>query len=330
MITRIDYGTGSEALERQRAETRDVCEIAPLGPIAAFGATAEVARVGSTVMIRTSTSAVAYTRSEVHIARGGYDHFQIQLQLEGSCRNHARTLLPGDIGVHDMNRPSVTELRPAARAERLHMLVWLVPRWSLAPFIDVDETPQLRLIASAPYTKLLDEQLALLWQHGPHCTPDEGQTIAHAAMMVLAGGLGRAQPAASPSAPQRAAIKTYIERELASPRLSVDAVARAFEVSRASLYRLLEPDGGFASYVRGRRLQRAARTLTSPAHRHLRILDIALDSHFANETSFSRAFRRLFGITPAELRASTDAHGVVRTRAGDPLRWLRELGIATR
>jgi hypothetical protein len=150
MITQVDFGTGRDGLERQRAQTRDVCEIEPLGPVEEFAAACEVARVGSTVMIRTHTTAVAYVRSVVHIARGGDDHFQIQLQLDGQRRGGVRALDAGDIGIHDMCRPSVTELYPAPDAARLNMLVWLVPRWSLAPLFDLGTIHDLRLVASAP------------------------------------------------------------------------------------------------------------------------------------------------------------------------------------
>jgi AraC-like DNA-binding protein len=111
----------------------------------------------------------------------------------------------------------------------------------------------------------------------------------------------------------------------AKSTLNVRDIARRFGLSRASLYRLFEPEGGFASYVRSRRLHRAARLLTSPAHRHLRILDVALESHFASETSFTRSFRREFGLSPADLRASIDAHGIVRPAAVRVFEQLRQV-----
>ena len=333
MIARVDYGCGSEGLERQRAETRDVCDIEPLGPITAFRADCEVARVGPTVFILTRTSSVVYVRKPVHVARGGDDHYQLQLQLDGMRRGCVRALDVGDMGIHDMGRPSVTELH-ATIDQPSRVLAWLVPRVLLAPMLaDPDAVHDLRLAASAPYAKLLTEQMWSLWNHGPACTPHEAQTLVYALLQVFVGGLGFAPEASDTSADaarltRLTAVKRYVERELASPALTADAVARQLGVSRASLYRLLEPEGGLVSYVRARRLHRAARLLTSPAYRHLRILDIALDSQFANETSFSRAFRRAFGLSPADLRASIDRHGIVRTSAGDPLAWLRQLGMA--
>jgi AraC-like DNA-binding protein len=327
VIACVDFGCGIEGLRRQRAETRDVCDVEPLGPVADFRADCEVARVGPTVFILSRTSSVAYLRKPIHVARGGDDHYQLQLQLDGMRRGDVGPLEIGDMGIHDMGRPSVTELH-ATIDHPSRVLAWLVPRVLLAPMLaDPEAVRDLRLSASAPYAKLLAEQMWSLWTHGPACTSAEAQTLVYALLQVFVGGLGFAPDVSDPSAARLMEVKRYVEREIASPTLSAEAVAAELGVSRASLYRLLAIEGGFASYVRRRRLHRAARQLTSPAHRHLRILDIALDSRFADETSFSRAFRREFGLSPGDLRASIDRHGIVRTAAGDALGWLRQLGL---
>lgn len=53
-------------------------------------------------------------------------------------------------------------------------------------------------------------------------------------------------------------------------------------------------------YVRGRRLVRGARRLL--AEPELRLVDLAFDCGFDSQEAFTRAFKRLFGTTPARFR----------------------------
>ena len=68
------------------------------------------------------------------------------------------------------------------------------------------------------------------------------------------------------------------------------------------------------------------------------ILDIALDSSFASDATFNRAFRREFGIPPGEMRALACSPNARERRgrdekAGDDrrliVRWIRQLAPAT-
>jgi AraC family transcriptional regulator len=52
-------------------------------------------------------------------------------------------------------------------------------------------------------------------------------------------------------------------------------------------------------YVRKRRLAKAAAEMEHPDRR---ILDVALDHGFQSHETFTRAFKKLFGITPVEYR----------------------------
>ncbi|WP_044966347.1 MULTISPECIES: AraC family transcriptional regulator [Sorangium] len=61
----------------------------------------------------------------------------------------------------------------------------------------------------------------------------------------------------------------------------------------------------------------------------MRILDIALESHFASETSFTRSFRHELGRSPVELRASSDAHAIVRPAVVRTFEWLRQVGATS-
>jgi AraC-like DNA-binding protein len=331
VTTKIDYGAGLIGLKAQREHSRDICDIEPIGPIEEFCSGCELIKIGATLLLLSRTSSVLYTRRPVHLVRGGDDHYQIQFLLDGSLRGAFSTLLQGDIGVHSTGVPSVSEFQAAAKDQPARVLVWMVPRILLAPLlVDPDAAHGMRFDASLPYTRLLTGYLWSAWEAAPHCTEQERETIAYSLLLLVAAGLGAhenrgEQTASAPRTAKLDAIKLHLETQLGA-EIDVPGLARHFGLSRASLYRLFAPEGGLASYVRSRRLHRAARLLVSPAHRHLRILDVALDSHFASETSFTRSFRRELGISPAELRASLDPHGVVRLPVAPPLDWLRQVG----
>ena len=123
---------------------------------------------------------------------------------------------------------------------------------------------------------------------------------------LLAGVLGRKEISAAAGAAMREAaldsLKRLIERHLPSPRLCTDLICARSGWSRATVYRLFEAEGGLARYIRQRHLNRAFRELICGPPSGRRILDLAVDCQFASEATFSRAFHRMFGIPPGEVR----------------------------
>jgi AraC-like DNA-binding protein len=99
-----------------------------------------------------------------------------------------------------------------------------------------------------------------------------------------------------------ARVRRHIDEHLRSPGLSAESITRDLGLSRARLYRVFEPLGGVATYIRKRRLRRCLKDLADPALRHRRISDIAWDWGFPDQASFSRGFRAEFGTTPREAR----------------------------
>lgn len=92
----------------------------------------------------------------------------------------------------------------------------------------------------------------------------------------------------------------YIESHLSS-ELSLDEIAGAIGVSRFHLSRAFGITVGcsLASYVRSRRLSRAAEALAAGAPD---ILSLALDAGYGSHEAFTRAFRQQFGLSPEQLR----------------------------
>ena len=75
-------------------------------------------------------------------------------------------------------------------------------------------------------------------------------------------------------------------------------------MSRSQLYRVLESQGGVAHYIQRRRLSESFTILCDVSH-SFPIGKIAEMLCFTDASSFSRAFRHEFGVTPREVRAAS-------------------------
>ena len=98
-------------------------------------------------------------------------------------------------------------------------------------------------------------------------------------------------------------LKTWIDNNL-EEKLDINTVADRAGYSKWHLQRMFRSTTGHAlgSYIRERRLSQAAQALRSSPRP---ILDIALQYHFDSQPSFSRAFKKQFGKTPAVYRRTT-------------------------
>ncbi len=97
-------------------------------------------------------------------------------------------------------------------------------------------------------------------------------------------------------------IRRHIRDNLASSELTPASIARHFGISKAQLYRVMEPVGGVAAFIRQQRLRACRRDLHNPAFRHLLIGEIAYKHGFSNIASFNRQFRQEFNCAPGDAR----------------------------
>jgi AraC-like DNA-binding protein len=92
-----------------------------------------------------------------------------------------------------------------------------------------------------------------------------------------------------------------IEQGLGSPALSVASLCRRLQVSRTTLHRLFEREGGVTAYIRERRLEAARRLLADSANAEP-IYAIAERLGFSDAPHLSRLFRERFGVSPRDFR----------------------------
>ena len=98
-------------------------------------------------------------------------------------------------------------------------------------------------------------------------------------------------------------IMQFMEDGLPDPGLNVGAVARAHHISERYVYTILHANGiVFGDWVRSRRLEECAHALADPRAAHVTVSEIAFRWGFRDHSTFTRAFRRAYGMSPTEWR----------------------------
>ncbi|MET2829833.1 helix-turn-helix domain-containing protein [Mesorhizobium shangrilense] len=98
-----------------------------------------------------------------------------------------------------------------------------------------------------------------------------------------------------------ARITKILMERLADRNLTPDKLCRAVGVSRSRLYRIFEPAGGIANYVRRKRLLKTRDVLADSSDRRS-ISIIAEQWGFSDASAYSRMFKLEFGLSPKEAR----------------------------
>lgn len=107
-------------------------------------------------------------------------------------------------------------------------------------------------------------------------------------------------------------IKVYIDKHLGNYNLSLARIAADNGISVRHLHRLFhDTDSSVSEHVLRGRLDRCKSDLGSPRNAHLSITEIAYRWGFNDSSTFSKAFRRQFEITPRAYRA--EAQGAAKS-----------------
>jgi AraC-like DNA-binding protein len=166
--------------------------------------------------------------------------------------------------------------------------------------------------------QLVAGELLSLYDRRETLAPGEAEAAVDAVLDVVARAVGAARHATAAEYGERhlltAAIKRHLDAHLTAEQIDVGALCRRFRLSRATLYRLFEPDGGLWRYVQDQRLNRAFARLATPGAPLERMIDLAIEFGFSSDTTFVRAFRHRHGLTPGEVRELAGS----RTRPSAP------------
>jgi AraC-like DNA-binding protein len=266
----------------------------------------------------------------------GLDHLGICLVLRGSMglqANGAHVVAgPGDIALIDLREP--VRLIFGVEGLTSELTLW-VPRARLpVHFSNRSELHGLLAKAITPGITVVAATFRALLTQLDLVTVEEMDELV-AGIVVLVGHAIDLHPASKASQPRQPApldtlvtLSRYIEDNLTARDLDAAKLAATFGLSRASLYRLFEPVGGVASFVRERRLARAHHELTRPGLQNRRIGPIAYQAGFHSIAAFNRVFRAAYGETPRNVRKRKSGFTPTARRLeeiGILARWLLEI-----
>jgi AraC-like DNA-binding protein len=103
-----------------------------------------------------------------------------------------------------------------------------------------------------------------------------------------------------------ARIRSYLQANLADPRLSADSVAAAHHISTRTLHRLFQAGGvSFTALLRQLRLDRCRQEILDPTQDQIPIRLIARRWGFPDASHFTRAYKAAYGVSPSDERART-------------------------
>ena len=240
-------------------------------------------------------------RQAASLGQADMDYLMVDLVLAGEILSVTSlgevTATAGDMLLLDLMQESVVSIeRPTS------IISWILPRASF-----LEEPAALHgqvLNHRQPAARLLGAHLRELIACSAELNANDvtfyGEESTHLLVRTLSMQLGHSAQQEQ-AHPLLGRLCLYIERHLQERTLSPLDLAQRFGLARASLYRLFEPMGGVACYIRKRRLIKARRYLLDPRYRHLRISQLA-DQCGLEASSFSRVFVQAFGLTPRQVR----------------------------
>ncbi|OWT73564.1 MULTISPECIES: helix-turn-helix domain-containing protein [unclassified Achromobacter] len=290
-----------------------------------FAGTVDAWRVGDLAVSRSDADPMRQDRTIARISTDPLNYFVFHVLLEGEMRAECAL---GPRGRFEQRRPGIVAMdsNQISRLDRAkcRVLLMFVPRYLVQSVIPDGDALHGRLLEfDAPEAALIPAQLLALWRALPSMDTEQAYSAIRDCALLILAAFGRTSGfCGDVRVVQRTAlfghVRRYIETHLHAPQLTPEMVLEASEMSRPTLYRLFEHEGGLAAYIRGRRLRMAAATLSSQPGRP--VSEVAYSLGFQSAAAFNHAFRRAFALSPREFRAAAEAEKVAR--AHRPRHWM--------
>lgn len=271
--------------------------------------------LGDSALCQERTAGAAILRSARSVRTSAADHWHFLLLKSGTSWTasdngsdralHGRA---GDIALYSLGVPLRAEISAA------ETLLLFVPRDAFS--IGSEHLDRaINTILQSPLRTFLADYLMALERHLPLVTyrdlpAIDAVTRSTIAACMIADRDSIAEGATGLAVGARERVRRVVRARLGEALLTPVDVARAVGISRSTLYRIFEQQGGVAHYIQKCRLAAAHKALCDPEDfRHIR--QIAEGVGFASPQEFSRTFRKAYGYSPSEARNEVSAmHGV--------------------
>ena len=279
----------------------------PASPHAGFAATNDNWTVGGFTLSRVSSPPNSVTRTPSFVRRNPVDHWVITLSKQSESHVKAPStdveVPPGVPFILSLGHEMY--IGRSKWEKRVQLLMSRDCFGAIAPLLDAAsgsalDSPQGKLLAD--YMTLLEANLSSLPADDAVRLKDAVQAMVEACVAPSAERMVKAGSQINLTLMER--VRRAVAKHLRSHTLGPDKLCREAATSRSQLYRLLESEGGVATYIQRRRLSESFAILCDVSN-NLSIGRLAETLCFADASSFSRAFRREFGMSPKEVRAAS-------------------------
>jgi AraC-like DNA-binding protein len=203
-----------------------------------------------------------------------------------------------------------TDGEPTQRGRHNQVLTLYLPKDEFeATAHDLDRTPAYPV--PAPFGKLLANFLSGLAEELPYLTVEQAHGLAGPTKAFVAACVAPCTERFARTDGPLASVmieraRHVVRQNMPSLDFGPDQLCRLLAVSRSKLYRFFERSGGVASFIQRERLEEAYRRLCDPDEKRS-IHVLAHDVGFPDHSTFSRAFKRQFGLRPSEARERAQA-----------------------
>jgi AraC-like DNA-binding protein len=270
-----------------------------------FTATNSTWTIPGMTLSSVASPANTVNRTKSVIRHNAVDHWVITLSKRSvsdvETRGQSLEAAPGTPFI--ISLADEVAIRRREQDERMQILLARDSFETIAPLLDTARG----LALTSPAARMLADYLLLLEKNLPDLPPEDAARLKNAVQAMLAACLAPTPDGVAIAKDQihltlMERVRQAVRRNLRSPSLGPDRLCREAATSRSQLYRLLESEGGVASYIQRRRLSEAFSMLCDVANSRS-IGKVAELLCFADASTFSRAFRREFGMSPSDVRA---------------------------
>jgi AraC-like DNA-binding protein len=309
------FTTQNETLPRQLLAWRNRLEHMLDVPISraqlanGFSGTIDSYRIKDLRVSDSRTDAFSQSRSVAQISTDNMRDYVFHVLLEGCIetvtglypQRKAMQSVPSILAL-DMNQPMRME-RPACR-----VLAFFLPRAMVESILPAAESIHGRVIEyTSPIARMIPAHLAALSRLHTMSANEAHSAVSTCAQLIALAFGKQASLSGNARTAARAALfgmaRRYIQDNLHQPDLTPESVLNVSQLSRATLYRLFEGEGGLSTYIRNRRLREAADELLR--FPNMAVLEIAYGLGFKSASDFNHAFRRAYDMSPIDFRART-------------------------
>jgi AraC family transcriptional activator of tynA and feaB len=273
-----------------------------------FTARLETVRFEDGLIGRIQSTPTRAIRTQAHIDESEADCIYASLRLSGDAAitqgDAVVVARPGDLVIFDSDRPTIHTSLADSFSDAIALMI---PRKTLA--VENLGTDGPRLLQKYQILRPLSSCMDFMTQNFSNLSRDELNGLFDACVDILPTATGCHRVSRMSSSDLWSdnsflrEICGFVDEHLSSASLTARWIAANFDVSERYVHKLFSKRGTTCShYVTRRRLERVHVDLLNPALRREPIALVAYRWGFKDLSTFNRAFRKLFGCSPRQLR----------------------------